>query len=302
MMQWTRITLTVVGTLAVLGGITACSPLKVINAITTSQTYTKQADVAFGRDPRQTLDVYVPRDLQGPAPVVVFFYGGSWNGGHRQDYAFVGEALASRGIVAVIADYRVYPQVRYPAFVEDGASAVAWTVRHIRRFGGDPAHLFVMGHSAGAYNAAMVALDKRWLAQDGMTPAVLRGWIGLAGPYDFLPIENPDVKPVFFHPDTPPDSQPVNHVTPDAPPALLIASRQDDIVNPRRNTCGLANRLRVAGVPVIELYFNNTSHTTLVATLSWPLRGLAPVLDNVVQFVRSDGGRIASPGPTAEPD
>jgi acetyl esterase/lipase len=293
MMPLTKITLTLCGVLIALGGLTACSPLKVINAVTTSKTYTKQADVAFGTDPRQKLDVYTPRDLKGAAPVVVFFYGGSWNSGSRQDYAFVGEALASRGIVAVIADYRLYPQVRYPAFIEDGALAVAWTVKDISRFGGDPKRIFVMGHSSGAYNAAMVALDKRWLGKSDLKPTLLRGWIGLAGPYDFIPIENPDVKPVFFHPNTPPDSQPINQVTSSAPPALLIASKQDKLVDPHRNTGGLAKKLRAAGVPVTELYFNNTSHTTLVATLAWPLRGLAPVLDNVDQFVKTDGGRIA---------
>jgi acetyl esterase/lipase len=273
--------------------LSACSPLKIINVVTTSKTYTKQADVAFGSDARQKLDVYTPRDLKGAAPVVVFFYGGSWNSGRRQDYAFVGEALASRGIVAVIADYRLYPRVRYPDFLDDGASAVAWTVKNINRFGGDSKRIFVMGHSSGAYNAAMVALDKRWLAKVDLKPTLLRGWIGLAGPYDFIPIEDEDVKPVFFYPNTPPDSQPINHVISSAPPALLIASRQDTTVDPERNTGHVAKKLRAAGVPVTELYYNNTSHTTLVAAFSWPLRSLAPVLDNVVQFVKTDGGRIA---------
>jgi acetyl esterase/lipase len=293
------VTLTLIGALAVLGSLTACAPLTMINAVTPSETYDKQSGIAYGGDPRQKLDVYTPHNLKNPAPVVVFFYGGNWSSGDRADYAFVGEALASRGIVAVIADYRLYPQVRYPDFVEDGARAVAWTVRDIARYGGDPGHLFAMGHSAGAYNAAMVALDKRWLAKVGMTPDVLRGWIGLAGPYDFIPIENESVKPVFFAPDTPPESQPINHVTQAAPPALLIASRHDDVVDPQRNTGRLANKLRAAGDSVTEQYFNNTSHTTLVAAFARPLRELAPVLDNVEQFVKSDGGRIEPPKPVA---
>ncbi|WP_293777739.1 alpha/beta hydrolase [uncultured Oxalicibacterium sp.] len=291
----TRLFLTLLAALLVLGGLAACAPLKAINAITTSATYTKKADVPFGDDPRQKLDVYIPRDLQGPAPIVVFFYGGSWNQGDRHDYAFVGEALAARGIIAVVADYRVYPQVRYPAFVEDGASAVAWTVRQAKNIGGDPKHVFVMGHSAGAYNAAMVALDKRWLNKMSLSPGVLRGWIGLAGPYDFLPIENPDVKPVFLHPNSPPDSQPINHVTAGAPPALLLASNKDDLVDPKRNTGGLAKKLRDVGVPVRELYFNNTSHATIVVSMAWPFRQLAPVLHEVEQFVKTDGGRQTIP-------
>ncbi|MBF8178329.1 alpha/beta hydrolase [Herminiimonas contaminans] len=284
-------TLALLTATALLGGLIGCAPLTVINALTSSRSYVKTADIAFGTDARQRLDVYVPRDLQGSAAVVVFFYGGSWNSGNRADYAFVGEALAARGIIAVVADYRLYPQVRYPDFVDDAALALAWTVKDIQRFGGDPKRLFVMGHSAGAYNAAMVALDPRWLGKQGLTPAILRGWIGLAGPYDFIPIENPDVKPVFFFPDTPPESQPINHVTRAAPPALLIASHDDKIVNPLRNTAGLAKQLRSSGVEVTELYFDRTSHASLIATMSWPLRGLAPVLDNVERFVKSDAAR-----------
>jgi acetyl esterase/lipase len=135
--------------------------------------------------------------------VVVFFYGGSWNSGSRVDYRFVGEALASRGIVTVVADYRLYPQVRYPLFLRDGARAVAWTKAHIREFSGNPQRLYVMGHSSGGYNAAMLALDGEWLAAVGMSPRDLRGWIGLAGPNDFLPIKNPEVRPVFYWPDSP---------------------------------------------------------------------------------------------------
>ena len=272
-------------------GLGACSPLTLLNAVTPASGYEKSADIGYGDDPRQRLDVYTPVNASRPAPVVVFFYGGSWNNGKRADYAFVGSALASRGIVTVIADYRLYPQVRYPAFVEDSAAAVAWTMRQISRFGGDAQHVFVMGHSSGAYNAAMVALDKRWLATSGLSPSLLRGWIGLAGPYDFLPIENPDVKPVFFFPDSPPDSQPINYAIAGSPPALLMAASEDQLVDPQRNTGGMASRLQAAGVPVTARYFPKPSHATLIASLVWPFRHLAPVLDEVDQFVKSDGGR-----------
>ncbi|MCF4997269.1 alpha/beta hydrolase fold domain-containing protein [Pseudomonas syringae] len=264
----------------------ACSPVKLLNALTPENTFNKTADIAYGDDPRQKLDVYVPRQPLKDAPVVIFFYGGSWNMGAREDYTFVGEALASRGIVAVVVDYRLYPQVRYPLFLEDGARAVAWTRAHIREFSGDPQRLYLMGHSSGAYNAAMLALDPGLLGAVGMSPADLRGWIGLAGPYDFLPIENPDVRPVFFWPDSPPQSQPVNHVNRGAPPALLIAATQDDLVNPTRNTGGLASKLRESGVPVQDLYYSRPSHITLVATLSRPLRWLGPVLDEVESFIK----------------
>jgi acetyl esterase/lipase len=281
--------------LALLAAASACAPFKALNVLSATGSYEKHADIAYGSDPRQQLDVYVPLKRQGAAPVVVFFYGGSWNTGSRADYAFVGAALASRGMVAIVADYRLYPQVRYPSFVQDAAGAVAWAYRQAARFGGDPRRVFVMGHSAGAYNAAMVALDARWLGEYGLAPSQLRGWIGLAGPYDFIPIKNEDVRPVFFHPNTPPESQPINHVSRAAPPALLIAPKDDDLVNPVRNTGGLAERLRAQDVPVRQEYFARVSHPSLIATLSWPLRGLAPTLDRIEEFVATTGPRAVMP-------
>lgn len=278
-------------TLAMAALLAACSPIKVLNALTPSSTFTKTSSIAYGDDPRQTLDIYRPVTALPNAPVVVFFYGGSWNSGAKDDYGFVGEALASRGIVVVIADYRLYPQVRYPLFLQDGAQAVAWAYQHSAEYGGDPRRLYVMGHSSGAYNAAMLALDPQWLAGVGLSPSIFKGWIGLAGPYDFLPIENRDVRPVFFYPDSPPDSQPINHVSHNAPPSLLIASVDDNLVNPKRNTGGLANKLRAAGVPVEAFYFTKTSHATLVASMSRPLRWLAPVLDRVTAFIRFTPGQ-----------
>lgn len=263
----------------------ACSPLSALNALSPGGTSEVSADIAYGDGPRRKLDVYKPKDVRGPVPVVVFFYGGNWVGGERADYAFVGRALASRGIVAVIADYRLYPEVSYPDFLKDVAQAVAWAAREGVRYGGDPKRLYVMGHSAGAYNAAMIALDKRWLAEQGMSPSDLRGWIGLAGPYDFLPIENPTTKPVFHFPNTPPESQPIRHVTAASPPALLIAARSDKLVNPDRNTGHLAAALRAQGVPVQERYYDKVSHTTLVASIAAPMRWLAPTLDDVADFI-----------------
>jgi acetyl esterase/lipase len=270
------------------GALAACSPLTVLNALSPTDGAHTTVDVAYGTSPRLKLDIYRPAKAAPGAPVVVFFYGGNWNSGERRDYAFVGRALASRGIVAVIPDYRLYPQVSYPDFLDDCAHAVAWTSGHIAGYGGDPAKLFVMGHSAGAYNAAMVALDKRWLGKQGVSPDILAGWIGLAGPYDFLPIENETVKPVFHFPRTPADSQPVNHLDSKKLPALLIAANKDKLVDPKRNTASLANRLRGHGVAVTEIYYDGVSHSTLVGSIAAPLRGLAPTLDAIDQFVRNN--------------
>jgi len=280
----------------VAAALAACSPLAVVNAVSSGGASVASTAIAYGSDPRNSLDIYRPKAGGGPAPVIVFFYGGNWVSGKRGDYAFVGRALAARGFVVVVPDYRLYPQVHYPDFLEDAARAVAWTERNIASHGGDPGKVFVMGHSAGAYNAAMVALDGRWLGKQGMTPGALRGWIGLAGPYDFLPIQNRTARPVFDYPDTRPESQPVNHVDAKAPPALLIAARSDDLVDPGRNTGGLANRLRAAGVPVREQYYGGVNHYTLVASLSSSLHGLAPTLDAVQAFVDETSAAIGKDG------
>ena len=285
------VTVATVSILAAL--VVACSPIGILNALTPADTYTVTGGLEYGPDPRHRLDVYQPRQsteilLPGAGyPVVVFFYGGTWNSGERRDYKFVGEALASEGIVTIVADYRLYPQVRYPDFLQDCARAVAWARREATRYGGDPQRLYLMGHSSGAYNAAMLALDPRWLAAEGMSPAVLAGWIGLAGPYDFFPIENPDAKPVFFHPNYPPGSQPIDYVSKMSPRAFLAVPVTDSLVNPERNTLQMAARLKAAGVPVTQRIYAEVNHVTLAGAISRPLRWLAPVRNDVIAFVRA---------------
>ena len=170
-----------------------CSATGALNAVTSNSSYTLNADVAYGTQPRQKLDIYTPKTAPPAAgwPVVVFFYGGSWNSGIRTQYQFVGEALAARGVVTLVADYRLYPEVRYPDFLSDSAQALAYGLDHAAQLGGDPKRVFVMGHSAGGYNAAMLALDARWLTVAGHNPRELAGWIGLAGPLRFLSDQQP---------------------------------------------------------------------------------------------------------------
>jgi len=269
--------------------VAACSPTAVLNALAESDASRTVTDIAYGSDPRQRLDIYVPAKPNASFPVVLFFFGGSWNSGSRSDYRFVGEALASRGILVVIADYRLYPQVRYPDFLDDSARAAAWTLVNAKEHGGDPARIYIMGHSAGAYNAAMLALDPRWMTKAGSSPRAFAGFIGLAGPYDFLPIENPDVKPVFFAPNSPPDSQPILYVGPASPRSFLAAPESDSLVDPERSTHQLADKLTAAGVSVTYKRYSRVSHTTLIGAMGRPLRWLAPVLDDVDAFVHSDG-------------
>lgn len=272
----------------------ACSALDVVNALVPTGAYTASANLEFGTDPRQKLDVFQPRlPADKPVardgyPVVVFFHGGTWVRGERSDYKFIGEALASHGILTIIASYRLYPQIRYPDFLTDCAQAVAWAQREAARYGGNSRRLYVMGHSSGAYNAAMLALDTRWLAAAGIAPKALAGWIGLAGPYDFLPVTDVDAQPVFNHPDYPADSQPIDFVSKSAPRTFLGAAATDELVNPERNTKQLAEKLRVAGVPVTLRIYDKASHYTLIGAFARPLRGLEPVLSDVVEFVQGD--------------
>jgi len=267
--------------------LTACSGADLLNATVATDTYRRTQGLAYGRDPRQLLDVYQPDAVMRDAPLVVFFYGGSWSAGERGDYRFVGEALASRGIVAVVADYRLSPAFRYPAFVQDSASAVRWAFDHAAEFGADEKRIFVMGHSAGAYNAAMVALDSRWLAAVGLAPSRLAGWIGLAGPYDFLPIGDAKARVAFNWPDTSADTQPIDHVSKASPPALLLAPVHDSVVSPQRSTVAMAQRLKASGVRVESALFDGVSHVTLLASMAQVLRGRAPVLERVSGFVQS---------------
>lgn len=269
------------------GLLTACSAVDLLNATVAIDTYERDQGLAYGPDARQKLDVYRPRTPVANAPMVVFFYGGSWSSGERGDYRFVGEALASRGIVTVIADYRLSPAFRYPVFVLDSGLAMRWAFDHAQDYGVNSARIFVMGHSAGAYNAAMLALDNRWLGAFGLSPSRLAGWIGLAGPYDFLPIGDKKTQVAFNWPDTPQDSQPLAHASKASPPALLLAPVKDTVVDPVRSTVAMATKLKSAGVPVQSELYDGVGHVTLIASMASVLRGRAPVLDRVVAFVNN---------------
>ena len=262
-------------------------PLGPINLIAAIGSRRVAQGQAYGPQERQVFDLYRP-DGAAPAggwPLVVFIYGGSWHRGERADYRFVGEALAARGVLSMVVDYRLSPQVRYPDFVRDCAAAVAHALAQAAAWGANPHWVLVMGHSAGAYNAAMVALDPRWLAEAGHRPDELAGWIGLAGPYDFLPITNPDARVAFNHPNVPADSQPIRYAAQALRPALLLAAHTDILVNPVRNSRQMAAALTAAGQRVTLHEYPRVNHLTLVGAIAAPLRWLAPVLDEVVAFI-----------------
>jgi acetyl esterase/lipase len=223
--------------------------------------------------------------------VVVFFYGGSWQNGRREDYYFAGAGLAAKGFVAMLPDYRKYPQVVFPGFLEDGAMAVAWAKRNAARFGGDPSRVFLMGHSAGAHIAAMLSLDARYLGAQGLAPKDLAGLVGLAGPYDFLPLRDPILKTIFAPEATIARTQPITFVAAGAPPAFLATGADDTTVNPR-NTVNLAAKMRASGVSVLEKRYEGLNHYTLIGALGEPLRSRHPVFEDVIAFLKA-----ASAGP-----
>ncbi len=224
--------------------VSGCTRFAMLNAIVPHCDYVRTRDLAYGADPRQKLDVYRSTTAQGPSDVVIFFYGGDWQNGQKEDYRFVAQALASRGFVAVIPNYRLYPQVAFPAFVQDGAAAVRWVHVNISRFGGDSRRIFLMGHSAGAHIAALLTLDGEYLRDVGLDRSAICATAGLSGPYDFVP--PPDDRGAFSMPrdDATPDPriEPISFVDGRAPPMLLVQGSKDQTVDPG-NISRLADRI-----------------------------------------------------------
>lgn len=270
--------------LALVLGTAGCTGPQLLNSLTPTGGHRYTAAIPYDPGQRLTLDVYTPVNARRE-PVVVFFYGGRWTHGTAADFRFVGQALAAQGFVAVLPDYRHYPAVRFPAFVQDAARAVRWTQQQIARYGGDPDKLFVMGHSSGAHLAALLALDPRYLAEAGGDRAKLKGMIGLAGPYDFLPLADDDLRDMFGPPERYERSQPIAFADGDNPPLLLMHGEDDQTVRVR-NTLNLAAAVRRAGGPVESHVYREMSHPWIIATLAAPLRGRADVLARVTEFVR----------------
>lgn len=243
--------------------------------------------IAYADGPRHRLDVYAPEQRGAAAPVVFFIYGGGWNRGERSDYQFVGRALASRGFVTVIADYRLVPEVRYPGFLEDSANALRWVQDNIALYGGDPSRLFLAGHSAGAYNAVMLALDPSFLEEYGVTMPIL-GVAALSGPYDFYPFEYDEVRNAFGAAPNPEGTQPINLVTAAAPPMYLASGTTDPIVRVQ-NTEHFARTLRDRGVWVTTQYYEGFGHMEPVIAMGAAWRWRMPVLDDMVAFFQRFG-------------
>lgn len=262
----------------------------VANAPVPFGSFARANDLGYGHDPRQRLDVYSPKHADH-LPVVVFFYGGSWTMGRKAQYAFVGAALAERGYVAVVPDYRLYPQVRFPLFDEDGAEAVAWVERHAREYGGDPACIVLMGHSAGAHTAALLALNDGYLERAGANPRSIVGLVGLSGPYALEP-DTPTLHAIFTSPYTMDDWQPVRFASPHSPPALLLHGAADTVVYVT-HTERLRDALLSHGVQVETHLYPNRGHADTIASFAVAARWRTPALEQTVSFLN----RIAKTRP-----
>jgi acetyl esterase/lipase len=239
--------------------------------------------IAYAERSRHRLDVCRPRGAAA-APVIVFFYGGAWQSGYKELYRYVAKALARRGYVAVVPDYRIYPEVCYPDFLNDGAQVVRWVKDNIARFGGDPDKLFLKGHSAGAHIAAMLSIDARWLGKVGLDPRRdIAGLIGIAGPYDLMPLRDEKLKVIFGGANRP-ETQPIFHVAPGAPPALLMTGGRDRLVEPG-NSVRLAARLVADGNAATVLTYRRVGHFIIIAAVAPFLRFLVPVMRDVDAFI-----------------
>jgi acetyl esterase/lipase len=245
--------------------------------------FNRRANVAYGARDRQQLDVYRPKNVQG-RPIIVFWYGGGWESGSKSQYRFVGAALANAGYVAVLPDYRLYPEVKFPAFVQDGAEALAWVASHAAEIGGDPKRIYLAGHSAGAHLAAMLAYDRTQLARVGLPADTVRGFIGLSGPYALDP-NNDTYRAIFAAPFSKADWQPVQLAKAGAPPALLLHGEEDDVVLVS-HARALAGVLRELGVPVTLRTYPGRGHRDTVAAFAVPAAHKLPVMDEIRAFVK----------------
>jgi acetyl esterase/lipase len=269
--------------------ITACSPLafSLANVPAHFEKMTVARDQAYGPAPSHLLDIYIPAAaVNQPREVIVFFYGGRWTDGTKGDYRFVGATFASRGYVVVIPDYRKYPDVRFPTFVEDGARAVAWVHDHIADSHGDPSRIHIVGHSAGAHIGALLAADPHYLADIGKDrSAVIRDFVGLAGPYAFTP-KDPDLQDMFGPPANYPNMQATTFIDGAQPPMLLLYGEADTRVTPH-NLEKLLQRITEQGGCVRAITYPDVGHSGLLAALSWLNPGSVPVVDDMTRFFHS---------------
>jgi acetyl esterase/lipase len=265
-----------------------------INKIITSGGLRVTRNVPFGPHPRHRMDIYQPpakrcatslrEGRDESLPVIVYVYGGIWQFGDRRDYEFLASSLARQGFVVVVPDYRVFPDVIFPRFLDDKAAAVAWVFENIATFGGSADAVFLMGHSSGAYDVVMLGLDGKYLAAAGADAARIAGVIGMSGPYELQPSYDPVMHEIFSGPKDLRVFQPISYVREDAPPALLVHGARDVLIPPR-NTAVLAGLIRAAGGAVETRIYPKLGHVGIVLACLPHFAWRGPLLREIVQFV-----------------
>ena len=261
------------------------SPAVLLNITTPRWGYRVERAIPYGPEPRHRMDLYLPEHKLQSAPAVLFFYGGAFISGNKCEYRFVGQALASLGIIVGIADYGLFPDHRFPEFVEDGAKAAAFLHKTLPEYGGDPNRLFVAGHSAGAYIAVMLASNPEYLSEAGADQSILAGAIGVAGPYDFLPITNETRIEIFGGPDRL-ETQPIHFIEGKRPPMLLLTGDRNSNILPR-NTHNMAARMREQANDVDEIVYPGIDHFRIILGLAPLFRGVVPIRADIARFVSS---------------
>lgn len=267
----------------------ACRPVTLLNAVVPKGQMQILRDVPFGALPPQKLDIYQPHLLSDTLlPVIVFFYGGSWDSGSKQDYLFLAEAFTAQGYLVVIPDYRHYPEVKFPQLMQDPALAFQWVKTHISTYHGDPQRVFMMGHSAGAHLAVMLSLNAEYLARVGLDPEAIAGTVGLAGAYDFLPLGSDRLRAIFAPPEQEWTSQPIHFVNGKNPPLLLLTGTKDRTVWPK-NSINLANAITAKGGRAQLITYEGYDHVDIIAKLAKPLRGDQRLLQDVLNWLKAIG-------------
>jgi acetyl esterase/lipase len=261
------------------------SPAVLLNVTAPRWGYRVERAIPYGPEARHRMDLYLPKLKAASAPAVLFFYGGAFISGCRREYRFIGQALASQGIIVGIADYGLFPEHRFPAFVEDGAKAAAFLHGELPNYGGDPNRLFVAGHSAGAYIAVMLASNPEYCSEAGADISCLAGAIGIAGPYDFLPITNATRIEIFGGSDRI-ETQPIHFIDGKRPPMLLLTGDRDVNILPR-NTHNMVARLREHGNEVEAIVYPGIDHFRIILALAPLFRAMIPIRADVLRFVNS---------------
>jgi len=251
-------------------------------------------DIAYDSDHDLKLDVYSPPDAAGKGfPVIVFFYGGSYSSGSKNMYHFIADAFTREGYIVVIPDYRQYPAVKFPAFFEDGANAVAWVQNNIGKYKGDPSKIFILGHSAGAHIGALLVADKHYLKDAGVDYANIRGFAGLAGPYDFVPDE-PVYKDIFGPPENYPNMQVTTFIDGSEPPMLLLHGLKDTTVN-ISNMQKLKTKIYEKHGIVTSITYKGLDHIGIVGAMTWIQQSKAPVRQHLLTFFNKLQGIAPAP-------